>query len=54
MRILSEKFPGSIHICKECGGLLSYNADDIQNKKFIICPICHCRQEVKMNLEYEQ
>lgn len=54
MKILSEKFPGSIHICKECGALLAYQASDIEHKKFIICPICYCRQEVKMNLEYEQ
>ena len=54
MKILSEKFPGSIHICRDCSCLLSYLPSDIQNKKFIICPICHCRQEVKMNLEYEQ
>ena len=54
MKILSQTFPGSLHICCECRALLAYQPSDIYDKKYIYCPICKTKQECKMNLEYEQ
>lgn len=46
MTILSNKFPGFIRICDECGAPLGYDAKDIYEKKYIYCTICKHKNEV--------
>lgn len=43
MKILSEKFPGSIHICEVCNACLAYEPNDVKDKKFLICPLCRTK-----------
>lgn len=52
MIILAQCYNGSIHRC-ECGAVLGYNSQDINEGQFIYCPVCRVRQKVKMNLNYD-
>ena len=39
MIVFSEKYPGRILICQNCGALLGYNEHDIYGND-VYCPIC--------------
>ena len=39
MTVYSQKFPGLVQICPECGALLGYNSKDIYENTYIYCPI---------------
>lgn len=52
MVILAQCYNGSIHRC-ECGALLGYTPEDINEGQFIYCPVCHIRQKTMMNLNYD-
>ena len=52
MIILAQHYEGCIHRC-ECGALLGYGPNDINEGQFIYCPVCHIRQKTTMNLNYD-
>ena len=52
MIILAQHYNGSIHRC-ECGAVLGYAPQDINEGQFIYCPVCKIRQRVNMNLNYD-
>lgn len=52
MIILSDRCVGSIFQC-ECGAVLAYKPEDIQENHFIYCPVCKIRQRVPLDLEYD-
>ena len=47
MTVYSKSYPGLLHICKSCYALLGYSAADIYEKKYIYCPLCKEKNEVK-------
>ena len=51
MTILSQTFPGLTRVCDGCGALLSYNAKDIYEKKYIYCINCKHKNEVPEIIE---
>ena len=53
MKILHTGFPGSIHICRECGSCLAYTPADVISNYYIVCPVCREKQECKMNLSLD-
>ena len=52
MKILSERYPGSIVFC-DCGALLAYNLKDIYSDKFIYCPLCKSQIIVPLQVKYD-
>ena len=52
MRILSERYPGSIVFC-DCGALLAYHLEDIHCDKFIFCPICKTQITIPLQVNYD-
>ena len=48
MTLLAKKFCGSITHC-QCGAILAYNAKDIYGDKYIYCPICKSKIEVRFH-----
>lgn len=54
MKILSQTYPGSIKICRECGCLFSFLPSDIYEKHWLYCPICKTRMESPMDLRNEK
>lgn len=53
MTVLYNKFPGSIHICSNCGALLKYTTQDIYENCYIYCPLCKSREKCAMDLSYD-
>jgi hypothetical protein len=53
MNVLAKRCPGLLHVCSDCGALLSYTIDDIYENQFIYCPICKCRQKTNLDLSYD-
>lgn len=51
MFVLSQKYPGLIAICPQCGALLAYTVEDIYENKYIYCPLCKEKIETKVVLE---
>lgn len=47
MKVLAIKY-GLVQACQNCHALLSYNAADIYEGKYIYCPVCKQRNEVTM------
>ena len=48
MTVYSQKFPGLVQICPECGALLGYNSKDIYENTYIYCPICRTKINIHM------
>ena len=40
MEVLSERFPGRILICQQCGALLAYKEGDVYGGNMVYCPVC--------------
>lgn len=53
MTVLSVKFPGSIHICENCGAVLAYHATDVYENHYIYCPVCKLKQQCELDLSYD-
>ena len=52
MIILSEKFPGRILICGNCGCLFAYNENDIYGQD-VYCPLCKARNTIDYDKNYD-
>lgn len=53
MIVLSQRFPGSIHICTECHAVLAYSIQDVYENHYIYCPLCKTKQLCSMDLSYD-
>lgn len=53
MKVLSQRFPGSIHICVECHAALAYSPRDVYENHYIYCPLCKTKQLCAMDLSYD-
>ena len=54
MKVLAQKFCGSIHICDNCNAVLAYKPSDIYEGTFIYCPVCKMRQRCAMDLRLSE
>ena len=52
MIVLSNKYPGPIIICSNCGAALAYGPQDIYGK-VIYCPLCKATTEVPYDKGYD-
>lgn len=53
MEILSQKFPGRICICEECGALLGdIQESDIYSDDIVYCLICKHGNHISYNKNY--
>ena len=52
MIVLSEKFPGRILICQNCGALLAYNSGDIYGD-LVYCPLCKFANKIDFDKNYD-
>lgn len=51
MKVLSQKYPGSLIVCPECQWLLGYSPADIYENKYIYCPNPNCRTKIEVPLD---
>ena len=52
MIVFSEKYPGRILICQNCGALLGYNEHDIYGND-VYCPICKQKNSIDYDKNYD-
>lgn len=47
VEVITQKYPGFVVICEGCGRLLAYKREDMYEGKFVYCPICKYKNEVR-------
>ncbi len=52
MEVISQKFPGLLLICQECGALLGYKMSDIYGN-LVYCPLCKAANTVETDKNYD-
>lgn len=54
MEILSNRFPGLICICEQCGCLMgNIKPGDIYGENFVYCPLCKYQNILNYNKNYQ-
>ena len=52
MIVYSEKYPGRIIICENCGCLYGYNEHDIYGHD-VYCPLCKAKTTIDYDKNYD-
>lgn len=52
MIVFSEKYPGRIVICQNCGCLYGYNEHDIYGHD-VYCPLCKAKTTLDYDKDYD-
>ena len=51
MRLLDQRYFGSIARCYECGAVIAYNVKDVYDDCYIYCP--QCKNKIKILFSYK-